>query len=89
MNTLLRRYLLSICHRLHYEALPDKIFLHIKYYLVMGKKLNLDNPKTFTEKIQWLKLNNRKVEYTTMVDTNVLIYEVRQNYDRNLSAQFS
>ena len=68
MNTLLRRYLLSICHRLHYEALPDKIFLHIKYYLVMGKKLNLDNPKTFTEKIQWLKLNNRKVEYTTMVD---------------------
>jgi len=34
----------------------------------MGVKLDLKNPKTFTEKIQWLKLNNRKPEYTTMVD---------------------
>lgn len=34
----------------------------------MGKKLNLDNPKTFNEKLQWLKLYNRKPEYTTMVD---------------------
>lgn len=34
----------------------------------MGHKLNLDNPKTFTEKLQWLKLYNRKPEYTTMVD---------------------
>lgn len=34
----------------------------------MGKKLNLKNPRTFTEKIQWLKLYNRKPEYTQMVD---------------------
>ena len=34
----------------------------------MHKKLNLNNPKTFNEKLQWLKLYNRKPEYTTMVD---------------------
>lgn len=34
----------------------------------MGKKLNLSNPRTFNEKIQWLKLYDRKSIYTTMVD---------------------
>ncbi len=46
----------------------DKKFLQIKFRLEMGQKLNLDNPKTFNEKLQWLKLYNRKPEYTTMVD---------------------
>lgn len=34
----------------------------------MGKRLNLDCPVTFNEKLQWLKLHDRKPEYTTMVD---------------------
>lgn len=34
----------------------------------MGKKLDLDNPRTFSEKLQWLKLYDRRPEYTTMVD---------------------
>ena len=34
----------------------------------MGKMLHLKNPQTFSEKIQWLKLYNRKPEYTMMVD---------------------
>ena len=40
--------------------LPDKVYLKIKYKLMMGKKLNIDNPKTFNEKLQWLKLYDRK-----------------------------
>jgi len=40
----------------------------------MGKKLNLDNPKTFNEKLQWLKLYDRNPLYTTLVDK----YAVRQ-----------
>lgn len=47
---------------------PDELFLKMKYRLVMGQKLDLKNPKTFNEKLQWLKLNNRRPEYTTMVD---------------------
>jgi len=48
--------------------LPDKIYLKWMYRLKMGKKLNLDNPTTFSEKLQWLKLYDRKPEYSVMVD---------------------
>ena len=47
---------------------PDALYLKIRYYLYFGKRLNLKAPKTFSEKIQWLKLYNRKPEYTMMVD---------------------
>lgn len=46
----------------------DKAYLQIMYRLKMGKKLNVDCPKSFSEKLQWLKLYNRKPEYTMMVD---------------------
>lgn len=48
--------------------LPEVTFMKIKYRIRMGKKLNLSNPQTFNEKLSWLKLNNRKDIYTTMVD---------------------
>lgn len=38
------------------------------YYVIFHEKLNLKNPKTFNEKLQWLKLYDRKPEYTQMVD---------------------
>lgn len=51
-----------------FKWLPDSIYLRILYRFAMGHRLNLKNPQTFTEKIQWLKLYDRKPEYTTMVD---------------------
>ncbi len=50
------------------KLFSDKRFIKMKFYIEMGQKLDLDNPKTFNEKLQWLKLYNRKPEYTTMVD---------------------
>lgn len=48
---------------------PDKIFLSVKFRLYMGEKLNLKSPKTFNEKLQWLKIYSKKhPEYTKMVD---------------------
>ncbi len=47
---------------------PDKFFLCARYYLIMGKKLNLQSPKTYNEKLQWLKLYDKRPEYTKMVD---------------------
>ena len=53
----------------HYGSwIPDKLYIQWMYRLKMGKKLNLKNPTTFSEKLQWLKLYNRRPEYTTMVD---------------------
>ena len=48
--------------------IPDEIYLRLRYRLKLGRWPNLKNPKTFTEKINWLKLHNRRAEYTTMVD---------------------
>ncbi len=46
----------------------DKRYLWHKFKTRMGYYPDLDHPKTFNEKLQWLKLYNRKPEYTTMVD---------------------
>ena len=48
--------------------MPDKWYLALRYRMKLGKWPNLKNPKLYTEKIQWLKLHDRKPEYTTMVD---------------------
>lgn len=48
--------------------LSDKSYIRLIYRLRMGKKLDLDNPKTFTEKLQWLKLYDHNPKYTRMAD---------------------
>ena len=48
--------------------IPDEPYLKLMYRVRMKKKLNLRNPQTFNEKIQWLKLHDRRPEYVTMVD---------------------
>lgn len=46
----------------------DEEYLKYQYKEVLGKELNLDNPVTFNEKLQWLKINDRKKIYTKMAD---------------------
>lgn len=50
------------------KFVPDEVYLKIIYRIKVGKKLDLTSPKTYTEKLQWLKLYDRKPVYTTMVD---------------------
>ena len=47
---------------------PDKLYLTLLFRLKMGYWIDWKKPKTFSEKLQWLKLYDRKPEYTTMVD---------------------
>ena len=47
---------------------PDKTMLRVEFLIKLRKWLNLKNPKTFNEKLQWLKLYNRKDIHTAMVD---------------------
>ena len=58
---------ISFLHHLG-GRIPDKIYLKWVFRLKMGNKLDLNNPKTFSEKLQWLKLYNRNPEYTMLVD---------------------
>lgn len=60
--------LLRICKHLKPIFPSEAMYLRARFRLEMGYPLNLKNPKTFSEKIQWLKLYNRRPEYTMMVD---------------------
>lgn len=52
-----------------YHALYDnKVYLAEKFRKATGYDLNLENPQTFNEKLQWLKLYNHNNAYTAMVD---------------------
>lgn len=55
------------------NIIPDKLYLKIIYRKRLQKTLNLKNPKTFNEKLQWLKLYDRNPLYTKLVDK----YEVK------------
>ena len=64
--------------------LPDALYLKIMFRLKMGYSLNLKAPKTFNEKLQWLKLYNRKSEYTKMVDK----YEAKKVAEEILGKEY-
>jgi hypothetical protein len=48
--------------------LNDKVFVKINYWCNFGRRLNLNHPTSFNEKIQWLKLYHKRTEFTKMVD---------------------
>lgn len=48
--------------------IPTKAYLKMVYWIKTGKKLNLKNPKTFCDKLNWLKIHELHPEYTQLVD---------------------
>lgn len=66
------------------DNMPDEEYLKRQYKVVMGKELDLEHPKTFNEKLQWLKLHNRRPEYTMMVDK----YSVKDYVAKNIGEQY-
>lgn len=50
------------------KLIPDKWWIQIKYRRSFGRWANLKNPQTYNEKLNWIKLYDRKPEYTVMVD---------------------
>lgn len=72
---LLKKYLTDADYRFYakarmgkYDHLPDDEYLRRMFRAKMGTELNLDHPRTFNEKLQWLKLHNHRPECTMMVD---------------------
>ena len=61
------RFLVNSRHGM-YDSMPDEEYVRRRYKLVFGVEPNLENPQTFNEKLQWLKLHDHRPEYTTMVD---------------------
>lgn len=55
-------------------TLKDEDYINMRYETTFNKKLNLEDPQTFNEKLQWLKLYDRNPKYTKLVDK----YEVKK-----------
>ena len=64
----------ALARRHLFDFLSDKAYIRLMYRCIMDRKINIDAPQTFNEKLQWLKLYDRKPVYTTMVDK----YEVKK-----------
>lgn len=62
----------------------DKKYLKTVFYHRMNKKLDLENPQTFNEKLQWLKLYDRKPLYTTLVDK----YAVKEHITKTIGEDY-
>lgn len=50
------------------KFIPDRIYLKAVFKAETGYALDLDHPKTYNEKLQWIKLYDRKPEYITYAD---------------------
>src|SRR5699024_8410056 len=64
--------------------LPDKIYLKICFRAKMRRKIDFSNVRTYNEKLQWLKINDRNPIYTKMVDK----YEVREYIANHIGEEY-
>jgi len=67
-----------------FNWLSDEQYLKLIYRAETGKKLDLENPKSFNEKLQWLKLYDRNPEYVKLVDK----YEVRKYIAEKIGEEY-
>ena len=65
-------------------TLKDEDYINMCYETTFDKKLNLEDPQTFNEKLQWLKLYDRNPEYTKMVDK----YEVKKYVAEKIGEEY-
>ena len=71
----LKRFMIRVASKiLCSRVFSDKFAIKLKYRLLMKRKIDLKNPKTFNEKLNWIKLYYRKPIMTTMADK----YEVKK-----------
>lgn len=64
--------------------IPSKLWISYRFKVRTGEKMDWKNPKTFNQKLQWLKLYNRRPEYTTMVDK----YEVKKYVAERIGEEY-
>lgn len=76
--------LIRICKKLKPLFPNEALYLKVRFRLAMGYNLNLRSPKTFSEKLQWLKLYAYKPEYTTMVDK----YAVKEYVSQKIGPEY-
>ena len=94
----MRKYMLNPNYRFlinagfgKYDDMPDKEYLERKFECCTGKQLDLNNPETFNEKLQWLKLYDRKPEYRgeNILVLSILMIMFQKKSVRNILSHYS
>ncbi|MBP3392995.1 MAG: glycosyl transferase [Lentisphaeria bacterium] len=67
-----------------FDRMPDERFLRLQFRAQLGKWPDLESPQTFNEKLQWLKLYDRRPEYTMMTDK----YRVREYIKEKIGEEY-
>lgn len=80
----LYKILIPLIYKGVFNGIDDERYLKLLYRVMFGKTINLSSPKSFNEKLQWLKLWDRKLEYITMVDK----YKVREYVTEKIGVQY-
>lgn len=81
-DSVLRKIITHVMYRMHF--LPDDVYLKIMFRVMMGKRLKLEAPVTFNEKLQWLKLYDRNPVYTSLVDKIAVKQVVSEMFGKGL-----
>jgi hypothetical protein len=63
----MKKIIISIKRKI-WNLIPDELFIKLKYYQKYSKWIDLKNPKTFNEKLQYLKLNQTDQIYSDLAD---------------------
>lgn len=84
INNLRLHFLFFIGRFIKGSVEKDKEYLEILYRFYMKKKCNIDNPITYNEKLQWLKLYDRNEYYTKLVDK----YEVKKIVSNKIGEEY-
>ncbi len=79
-----RRFFAGVAKRMPLGFLNDEQYLRFIYRLRTGERLDLDDPQTYNEKLQWMKLYDRRPEYTVMVDK----YAAKQWVEERIGSQY-
>jgi len=66
------------------NVLPDRLYLELLFKLRVGYRLNLKTPKTFNEKLSWIKLYDRQPLYTRLADK----YDVKQYVAERIGGRY-
>lgn len=64
--------------------LPDKLYISLKYFYRFHKFPDLKDPKTYNEKLQWMKLNDHNELYHTLADK----YEVKKYVEKLIGSEY-
>lgn len=84
IKAVLKKIYLTSYHCGIFNVIPDKAFISFQFKMATGNKLNLKNPKSYNEKLQWIKLYDHNPLYTELVDK----YRVRKFVSERIGEEY-